>query len=143
MTLRTTFPPATQWSDGERTVMEEYWPRLCRILPPDVLFLADPEGAIFGGSSAIGPTFTGDGPAEMRLVGALREVLAGGHLGFEEVVGLLKDILPLRGANGTVRDSLIAAFLIAQRMNTESERELKAYCLAFDDELGTCRYIHV
>lgn len=76
----------------------------------------------------------------MRLVGALREVLAGGHLGYEEVQGVLKDVLPLKstedGTSTGVSESLLSALLIGQRMNRETDRELKAYCLAFDDELG-------
>ncbi|GKC28009.1 anthranilate phosphoribosyltransferase [Tanacetum coccineum] len=76
----------------------------------------------------------------MRLVGALRKVLAGSHLGYEEVQGVLKDVLPLKSepsTSGTVSESLLSAFLIGQQMNRETYRELKAYCLAFDDELGT------
>lgn len=92
-----------------------------------------------GVSSSIGPRFVGNGPSEMRLVGALREVLAGGHLGYEEVQGVLRDVLPLNledKKSAAVRESLLSAFLIGQRMNRETDRELKAYCLAFDDELG-------
>jgi anthranilate phosphoribosyltransferase len=73
----------------------------------------------------------------------LREVLAGGHLGYEEVQCVLKDILPI-GSNSSstvVSEALLAAFLIGQRMNRETDRELKAYCLAFDDELGNFREI--
>ncbi|MCE3050239.1 hypothetical protein HAX54_046718 [Datura stramonium] len=42
-----------------------------------------------GIGSSIGPQFVGNGTAEMRLVGALREVLAGGHLGYENRVSTL------------------------------------------------------
>lgn len=140
MTIRAnSFPSKTQWSDGERKAMSHFWPSLLQVLPPDVLFIADPEGTLMEGLPSMGMAFNGRGPAEMRLVGALREVLHGGHLGFEEVVGLLRDILPLddscEGANNA-STSLVAAFLIGQRMNGETDRELKAYCLAFDDELG-------
>ncbi|KAG6554737.1 hypothetical protein Mapa_003756 [Marchantia paleacea] len=140
MTLRSnSFPAPTQWSEGERKSLNELWPSLVQYLPEDVLFLADPEGTIFGEVNSKGPRFQGRGPAEMRLVGALREVLMGGHLGFEEVLGLLRDILPLKrydaGANG-VSHALVGAFLIVQRMNKETDRELKAYCMAFDEELG-------
>ncbi|XP_020589090.1 uncharacterized protein LOC110030627 isoform X2 [Phalaenopsis equestris] len=136
MTIRAnTFPEATQWSDGERHAMNQYWPHLVRVLPPDVIFIADPEGTIMGMGNF--PRYAGKGATEMRLVGALREVLAGGHLGFEEVKGVLKDVLPLKGNElQKVSESLLAAFLIGQRMNRETARELKAYCLAFDDELG-------
>lgn len=140
MTIRAnTFPEATQWSDGERRAMDVFWPQLIRVLPPDIIFIADPEGSLMGVGSSIGPRFVGNNTSEMRLVGALREVLAGGHLGYEEVQGVLKDVLPLqmeKGALSGVRESLLSAFLIGQRMNRESDRELKAYCLAFDDELG-------
>ncbi|PON44884.1 Pyrimidine-nucleoside phosphorylase, bacterial/eukaryotic [Parasponia andersonii] len=135
MTIRANaFPEPTQWSEGERRAMNAYWPLLVRVLPPDVVFIADPEGSIMGGGSSIGPQFVGNCSSEMRLVGALREVLAGGHLGFDEVQGVLRDVLPLIPTG--VSESLLSAFLIGQRMNRETDRELKAYCLAFDDELG-------
>ncbi|XP_039143351.1 anthranilate phosphoribosyltransferase [Dioscorea cayenensis subsp. rotundata] len=140
MTIRANaFPEATQWTEGERRAMYTFWRHLVQILPPDVLFIADPEGTIMGPASSIGPLFTGNGTAEMRLVGALREVLAGGHLGYEEVQGVLHDVLPLVCENGksNVSESLLSAFLIGQRMNRETDRELKAYCLAFDEELGS------
>lgn len=117
--------------------MTYYWPYLVRVLPPDILFLADPEQSIMRVSSSIGPRFVGNGTSEMRLVGALREVLAGGHLGYEEVQGVLRDVLPLGSKDGNtpaVSESLLSAFLIGQRMNRETDRELKAYCLAFDDD---------
>lgn len=140
MTIRANaFPEATQWSEGERRAMSIFWPRLVQVLPQDVIFIADPEGTIMGSCSSVGPHFVGSGTAEMRLVGALREVLAGGHLGYEEVQGVLRNVLPLNPEDDTsvkVSESLLAAFLIGQRMNRETDRELKAYCLAFDDELG-------
>ncbi|XP_038893189.1 anthranilate phosphoribosyltransferase isoform X1 [Benincasa hispida] len=137
MTIRANvFPEATQWSEGEKKAMATFWPFLVRVLPPDVIFIADPEGSIMGGSS-IGPQFVGKGSCEMRLVGALREILAGGHLGYEEVQGVMRDVLPLKTENhksSGVSHSLLSAFLIGQRMNRETDRELKAHCLAFDDE---------
>ncbi|KAL3835600.1 hypothetical protein ACJIZ3_010336 [Penstemon smallii] len=140
MTIRANaFPEPTQWSEGERKAMTYYWPHLVRVLPPDIIFLADPEGSVMGFGSSIGPRFLGNGTSEMRLVGALREVLAGGHLGYEEVQGVLRDVLPLSledKKSASVSESLLSAFLIGQRMNRETDRELKAYCLAFDDEHG-------
>ncbi|KAK3152077.1 hypothetical protein QOZ80_2BG0153980 [Eleusine coracana subsp. coracana] len=139
MTIRAnSFPEATQWSEGERRAMTLFWPRLVQVLPPEVKFIADPEGTIMGANGLTGPRYVGQGTGEMRLVGALREVLAGGHLGYEEVQCVLKDILPIESnAKLTaVSEALLAAFLIGQRMNRETDRELKAYCLAFDDELG-------
>lgn len=140
MTIRANaFPEVTQWSEGERRAINTFWPLLIRVLPPDVTFIADPEGSIVGLGSSVGPQFVGSGTSEMRLVGALREILAGGHLGYEEVQGVLRDVLPLKledGKSTGVSESLLSAFLIGQRMNRETDRELKAYCLAFDDELG-------
>ncbi|XP_009770439.1 uncharacterized protein LOC107769231 [Nicotiana tabacum] len=140
MTIRANaFPEPTQWSEGERRAMNHYWPQLIRVLPQDTIFIADPEGSIMGVGSSIGPQFVGNGTAEMRLVGALREVLAGGHLGYEEVQGVLKDVLPLKAGemeSSSASESLFSAFMIGQRMNRETDRELKAYCLAFDNELG-------
>lgn len=139
MTIRANaFPEATQWSEGERRAMNAFWPELVRTLPHDVIFIADPEGSIMGVGSSIGPQYTGQDAREMRLVGALREVLAGGHLGYEEVQGVLRDVLPLESGDisAGVSESLLSAFLIGQRMNRETDRELKAYCLAFDDEIG-------
>ncbi|KAK3041839.1 hypothetical protein RJ639_000355 [Escallonia herrerae] len=140
MTIRANvFPELTQWSEGERRAMNTYWPLLVRVLPPDILFIADPEGSIMGVGSAIGPHYVGNGTSDMRLVGALREVLAGGHLGYEEVQGVLKDVLPLKledNASTSLSESLLSALLIGQRMNRETDRELKAYCLSFDDEHG-------
>lgn len=145
MTIRANvFPEATQWSEGERRAMNDFWPKLARVLPPDVIFIADPEGSIM--SSSVGPQYTGNNAKEMRLVGALREVLAGGHLGYEEVQGILKDILPLGSQDNQsteASESLLSAFLIGQRMNRETDRELKAYCLAFDDELGPTPVVDV
>jgi anthranilate phosphoribosyltransferase len=142
MTIRSnSFPEATQWSEGERRAMSIFWPRLVQILPPEVKFIADPEGTIMGANGLTGPRYVGQGTGEMRLVGALREVLAGGHLGYEEVQCVLKDILPIGPSSDltVTSEALLAAFLIGQRMNRETDRELKAYCLAFDDELGNSR----
>lgn len=140
MTIRANaFPEATQWSEGEKLAINTFWPLLVRVLPPDIIFIADPEGSIMGLGSSIGPQYVGNCATEMRLVGALREVLAGGHLGYEEVQGILRDVLPLKVDDeelSGVSESLLSAFLIGQRMNRETDRELKAYCLAFDDELG-------
>ncbi|CAN0906140.1 hypothetical protein LINGRAHAP2_LOCUS24067 [Linum grandiflorum] len=126
---------ATQWSEGERRAVTRFWHELVRVLPPDVVFIADPEGSIMSVGNSIGPRFVGNDTTEMRLVGALREVLVGGHIGYEEVQGVLRDVLPL-DENENSKESLVSAFLIGQRMNMETDRELKAYCLAFDDELG-------
>ncbi|RWW64765.1 hypothetical protein BHE74_00027990 [Ensete ventricosum] len=145
MTIRANaFPEPTQWSEGERRAMDVFWPHLVEVLPQDIIFIADPEGTIMESGNSIGSNYVGEGTAEMRLVGALREVLAGGHLGYEEVQGVLRDVLPLKSdddGSAKASESLIAAFLIGQRMNRETDRELKAYCLAFDDDLGNAFFL--
>ncbi|KAK9104377.1 hypothetical protein Scep_021221 [Stephania cephalantha] len=145
MTIRANaFPEATQWSEGEKRAIDTLWPELVQVLPHDIIFIADPEGTIMGQGSSIGPNYVGNGTTEMRLVGALREVLAGGHLGFEEVKGVLSDVLPLEDVKlGKASDSLLSAFLIGQRMNRETDSELKAYCLAFDEEHGSVLFIYL
>lgn len=137
MTLRANcFPPPTRWSDGERKAMSELWPALSKCLPEEVLFLADPEGSIMGEPSDVGPKFSGKSPPDVQLVSALRRVMGGGHLEQEELANLLRGVLPLQGPKGEVSDALLAAFMICSRMNGETEGELNAYCMAFDDELG-------
>ena len=53
-------------------------------------------------------------------------------------MSLLRDVLPPGGGEGGTGgeegvDALLAAYLIGVRMNRETDRELKAFCLAFDD----------
>ncbi|CAI5536735.1 unnamed protein product, partial [Closterium sp. Naga37s-1] len=143
MTVRANcFPPPTQWSEGERRALVDMWPALRYHLPRDVLFLADPQGSIFNDALPVGPTFNGHGSEqEAQVVGDLRDILFGVHLGFQETMSLLQNLLPMRGGSaeeggGAVCDALVAAYLIAVRMNRETDRELKAFCLAFDQEMG-------
>lgn len=137
MTLRANcFALPTQWSEGERKAMFELWPALCECLPEEVLFLADPEGTIMGGSSSAGSRFSGKSTADAQLVSALREVTMGRHLQYEELTMLLKCVLPLQGPKGEVSDALLAAFMICSRMIGETDKELEAYCMTFDEELG-------
>ncbi|KAG0631641.1 hypothetical protein M758_1G269100 [Ceratodon purpureus] len=138
MTLRKNcFANKTQWSEGEQKAMSELWPALCECLPAEVLFLADPEGTIMGGSSNVGPKFSGSTPSDALLVSGLRKVMTGSHLEKEELTTLLERILPLQGPNGDVSDALLAAFMICSRMLGETDRELDAYCMTFDEELGS------
>ncbi|KAF6157448.1 hypothetical protein GIB67_004386 [Kingdonia uniflora] len=139
MTIRANaFPEATQWSEGERRAVKAFWPRLVPVLPHEIIFIANPDGLLMDDGNSIGSDFVGSDAGEMRLVGALREVLRGGHLGYEEVRGVLRDLLPLDEKKmGRECESLISGFLIGQRMNRETVSELEAYCLAFDDELGS------
>lgn len=136
MTLRANcFALPTQWSEGERKAMSELWPALCQCLPEEVLFLADPEGTIMGEPS-VGPKFSGNSPADALLVSALRQLVVGRHLEHEKLTELLQTVLPLQGPKGEVSDALLAAFMICSRMLGETDRELEAYCMTFDEELG-------
>jgi hypothetical protein len=137
MTLRANcFATPTQWSEGERKAMLELWPALCECLPEEVLFLVDPEGTIMGESSNLGPRFTGNSLSDAQLVSGLRKVMTARHLEKEELAILLKRVLPLQGPKGDVSDALLAAFMICSRMIGETDRELDAYCMTFDEELG-------
>ncbi|CAI5515197.1 unnamed protein product [Closterium sp. Naga37s-1] len=133
-------------SEGERRALVDMWPALRYHLPRDVLFLADPQGAIFNNALPVGPTFLGHGSEqEAQVVGDLRDILFGVHLGFQKTMSLLQNLLPMRGGSleggaGAVIDALVAAYLIAVRMNRETDRELKAFCLAFD-QAGWCQHI--
>ncbi|KAL1815485.1 hypothetical protein ACET3Z_018059 [Daucus carota] len=129
MTIRANaFSEPTQWSEGERRAINAYWPHLVRVLSADIIFVADPESSIMGTGNSIGPPYVENGTSDMRLVGALRE----------DVQGVLHNVLPLNSENtsATNSESLLSAFLIGQHMNRETDPELKAYCLAFDNELG-------
>ncbi|XP_063938570.1 uncharacterized protein LOC108198964 isoform X1 [Daucus carota subsp. sativus] len=54
-------------------------------------------------------------------------------LAYPQLGMLTAAIKPKENTSATVTES---AFLRGQRMNRETDRELKAYCLAFDNELG-------
>uniref|UniRef100_A0ACD5V8D2 Uncharacterized protein n=1 Tax=Avena sativa TaxID=4498 RepID=A0ACD5V8D2_AVESA len=143
MTIRANcFPEATQWSEGERRAMSLFWPRLVHVLPPEVKFIADPEGTIMGANGSTGPRYIGQGTAEMRLVGALREVLAGGHLGYEEVQCVLKDVLPVgsTSANSThikKRPPLATSEKVQQFVRASGRESMVAgfYHVGYEDPL--------
>ena len=63
--LANAFPKATQWSEGETRAMKTFWPLLVRVLPPEVIFIADPEGLMMGVGSSIGPQYVGNDTSEM------------------------------------------------------------------------------
>ena len=82
-----------------------------RKMPEDLRFLL-----------GMAPDFAGCDAGEAQVIEALRPVLQGGHLCYEEVRGALGAMLA-----GEVRPSLMAAFLIGQRMNIENEEEVRAH----------------
>ena len=110
MSIRRTFGAQTGWSAAEVEAFDRYGDALAQ-MPADLRFLL---GAA--------PDFAGHGAGEARVVAALRPVLQGGHLPYEEVCGALGAMLA-----GAVRPSLMAAFLIGQRMNIEDAEEIRAH----------------
>ena len=109
MSIRRTFGAQTGWSEAEVEAFDRYGDALGE-MPEDLRFLL-----------GMAPDFAGN-VGEERVVEALRSVLQGGHLSYEEVRGVLGAMLA-----GAVRPSLMAAFLIGQRMNIENEEEVRAH----------------
>ena len=110
MSIRRTFGAQTGWSAAEVEAFDRYGDALSE-MPEDLRFLL-----------GMAPDCAGCDAGETRVVEALRPVLQGGHLGYEEVRGALGAMLA-----GEVRPSLMAAFLIGQRMNIENEEEVRAH----------------
>ena len=109
MSIRRTFGAQTGWSAAEAEAFDRYGDAL-RKMPEDLRFLL-----------GMAPDFAGCA-GEAQVVAALRPVLQGGHLCYEEVRGALGVML-----TGAVRPSLMAAFLIGQRMNIENAEEVRAH----------------
>jgi len=110
MSIRRTFGTQTGWSAAELEAFDRYGAALSK-MPEDLRFLL-----------GMAPDFVGCGTGEARVVAALRSVLPGGHLSYEEVRAVLGAMLA-----GQVRPALMAAFLIGQRMNIENEEEARAH----------------
>ena len=110
MSIRRTFGAQTGWSAAEVEAFDRYGDTLSK-MPGDLRFLL---GMV--------PDFSGCDAGEARVVEALRLVLQGRHLCYEEVRDALGAMLA-----GEVRPSLMAAFLIGQRMNIENEEEVRAH----------------
>ncbi len=110
MSIRRTFGAQTGWSAAEIEAFDRYENALSK-MPEDLRFLLGRA-----------PDFAGCAAGESQVVAALRSVLQGGHLRYEEVRGALEAMLA-----GQVRPSLMAAFLIGQRMNIENEEEARAH----------------
>lgn len=110
MSIRRTFGAQTGWSAAEVAAFERYGSALAQ-MPDDLRFLL-----------GLAPDFVGCGAGEARVVAVLRSMLQGGHLRYEEVRGALDAMLA-----GEVLPSLMAAFLIGQRMNIEDEEEIRAH----------------
>ena len=110
MAIRRRFGAKTGWSEAEEEAFDRHWDELEQ-MPGDLRFLLDMESG-----------FAGHTEGEERVVMALRLILRGGHLGYDAALTALSAVL-----EGEVRPSLMAAFLIGQRMNIEAEEEVRAY----------------
>ena len=111
MTIRKGFPKKTQWSEAEIAAFDKYRPELERLMPPEIRFIMQPElGHICAN------------PNEAVVVKALKKILRGGHLSYDETRRMGKAIL-----NGNMSESLKGAALIGQRMNLESYDEVRGY----------------
>lgn len=110
MSIRRTFGAQTGWSAAETEAFDRYGDALAQ-MPEDLRFLL-----------GMAADFAGCGAGEARVVAVLRSVLQGGHLPYGEVRGALGAMLA-----GEVRPSLMAAFLIGQRMNIEDAEEVCAH----------------
>lgn len=111
MTIRKRFPDRTNWSEAEIEAFEQYQNELEHFLPPDILFLMNPD---LGYSAA--------NHQERVVVTALQQILKGGHLSWKETRIMGEAIL-----DGDVKESLKAAVLIGQRMNRETYDEVRGY----------------
>ena len=110
MSIRRTFGAQTGWSAAEVEAFDRYGDALGE-MPEDLRFLL-----------GMAPDFVSCDAGEAQVVAALRSVLQGEHLRYEDVRGALGAMLA-----DEVRPSLMAAFLIGQRMNIEDEEEVRAH----------------
>ena len=111
MTLRQNFAQKTSWSTAERQAFERYGAELEQCLPADVLFLLHPERG-----------YRAKDPQEELVAAALKKILRGKHLSYQETRQSLEAIL-----DGQIGDAFQAAVLIGQRMNLEDYDELRGY----------------
>ena len=111
MHLRRNYPPKTAWSQAEINVPFEQYPPLHTHLPPDLQY-------IFGLKDHC-PTKS---PNEQTVISALKTILNGGHLTYDQTRLMCEAIL-----TDSVRGSLKGAALIGQRMNLESYDEVRGY----------------
>lgn len=111
MRLRRNYPSKTAWSQAEINAFEQYTPLLKSHLPPDLQY-------IFGFKNHC----SSKSPHEQTVISALKIILAGGHLTYDQTRLMCEAIL-----TNSVRGSLKGAVLIGQRMNLESYDEVRGY----------------
>ena len=111
MRLRRNYPPKTAWSQAEINAFEQYTPLLQTHLPPDLQY-------IFG----LKDRCPAESPDEQTVIAALKTILVGGHLTYDQTRLMCEAIL-----TDGVRGSFKGAALIGQRMNLESYDEVRGY----------------
>ena len=111
MRLRRAYPAKTGWSAAEGHAFQHYRNRLQTHLPPDMQY-------IFGYADHC----PAESPEEQLVISALKTILRGGHLAYRSTRLMCEAILSDR-----VRGSLKGAALIGQRMNRESDDEVRGY----------------
>ena len=115
MTLRTYFPPETQWSPAEREAFRKYQPALKKHLPPEIQYLRNPDQG-----------YVPKNPTEAVVVRSLEKILRGKHLNYTETREMCQALL-----SEAVNPALKGAALIGQRMNRETYQEVRGYLDSF------------
>lgn len=111
MNLRRNFPPETNWSEAETQTFAQYNTQLKKHLTPDLKF-------ILGLESDCPP----QSESETTVISALKIIQQTKHLSYEHTRQMCEAIL-----TNQVCDTLKAAALIGQRMNRETDDEVRGY----------------
>jgi anthranilate phosphoribosyltransferase len=111
MNLRRNFPEATNWSQAETQAFAQYNTSLQKHLTPDLAFILGLE------SDCAAET-----EQEKIVIDALKIIMTEQHLSYAQTRQMCEVILTPQ-----VRDSLKGAVLIGQRMNRETDDEVRGY----------------
>lgn len=111
MNLRRNFPPTTTWSEAETQAFIQYNTQLTDHLTPDLQF-------ILGLTSDCPPQTE----TEKTVINALKTIIAGNHLSYAHTRQTCQAIL-----TDQVRETFKGALLIGQRMNRETDDEVRGY----------------
>jgi len=109
--LRRNFPTTTNWSQAETQAFAQYNTQLQKYLTPDLKFILGLE-----------PDCTPENENETVVIDALKIIMATQHLSYEHTRQMCQAIL-----TPYVRDSFKGAALIGQRMNRETDDEVRGY----------------
>jgi anthranilate phosphoribosyltransferase len=111
MNLRRNFPPETNWSHAEIQAFAQYNAQLQKHLTPDLKFIL--------GLELDCPPQT---ETETIVITALKIIFQNQHLSYQHTRKMCEAIL-----TNQVRDALKGAALIGQRMNRETDDEVRGY----------------